>query len=110
MTAQQMFKAEYRTARLYARREMTDDGVAYVKPDPRKAGLQAIFHPTDSDTAIRAATRAYFLRGAKDKLPSKFETVFFAAIYRKDYYVNCWDEVFGNQSAADFYKKHREAA
>lgn len=108
MTAQQLFKAEYRTARLYGRREITDDGVSYVKPDPRKAGLLPIYHPTDSKTAIRAAERAYFLRSAKDKLPRKFETVFFAAIDLHDDFLNSFD-VFGKPTAAECYAKCRSA-
>lgn len=111
MTAQQQFKSDYRIARLYARREWVSswDGAAMVRQDPRQLLSEPIYHSDQSTVASRAAAdRAHFLRSAKDNLPSKFETVFFAAIDRRDYYFHRCDEVFGAQTAADFYRSHRE--
>lgn len=108
-TAKELFKSEYRAARLYARREMLVDGVAMVKPDPRKAGLVQILAPTDNGAAYRAAQTAHFNRSAKDKLPSKFETVFFAAIDKADVYMRSFAEVFGPVTAKDLYTERRAA-
>jgi len=110
MTAQQLFKAEYRTARLYARREWvrSDDGAAMVRPNPKQAYAVPILAATDDVGAYRAATRAKFLRDLPDKLPSKPETVFFAAIDLHDDFLYSFD-VLGKPAAAECYKARRAA-